>query len=453
MQVATTTSDHALPDGELRLLGAVRTVTGAMTTVSAGGATLLVDCGVPQGRDAQGFVFPSAAREVDAVLLTHAHNDHVGSLPALFDAGFEGPVLGTPATLEIARLVLSDGLRLSGASDVEIRRFLALLDERTRPVRYGQPATLVGFDGSVCFHEAGHILGSASVEIETAQSRVLCSGDLGRPDSPILRDYNTTWRAHRPFDVVVCESTYGDREHSHDHDAIPEQLRRLIQRAHDLKGHLLVPAFAIGRTQLLLYHLNALVEAGRVPKTPVAVDTPMGLQVTESYQRFERLYDKEALSRIGRGDDPLDFQRLYAVRRSSDSGRLSEVPGPMIIIAGSGMCTGGRIVGHLLELLPRQSTTLLFVGFQAPGTPGWDIQQAARSAAKRRVVIAGREVALRAQVETLPGLSAHADRTELCRWLRAIPNPERVVLHHGEPQAQQALAQALGAQPAGTPRG
>ena len=438
------TSHHPLPDGQVRLLGAVSAVTGAMTRVETGGAALLVDCGIAQGREAARWRFPEAARDVDAVLLTHAHQDHVGSLPALLDGGYAGPIFATRATLEIAEEVLRDGLRLGGVTRNDAAHLLGRLRELARPLSYDVATAVPGLDGTVAFREAGHILGSASVDIQTPGARVICSGDLGRPDSPILRDYCELWD-ERPVDLVVMESTYGDRDHAGTHDDVEAELERIVLRAIAKRGHILVPAFAIGRTQTLLYHLNTLVEAGRVPHLPVAVDTPMGLRITETYAHSRRLFDAEALDRIAHGDEPLDFEGLYAVYRRRDSERLRDVPGPMLVIAGSGMCTGGRIVGHLCELLPDASTTVVFTGFQAPGTPGRAIQRAAkREHGAGTVRLDGEDVVVRASVETLPGLSAHADRGELGRWLRAIPAARRVALHHGEPDAQRALRAYLG---------
>jgi metallo-beta-lactamase family protein len=201
----------------------------------------------------------------------------------------------------------------------------------------------------------------------------------------------------------------------------------------------LVPAFAIGRTQTLIYHLNTLIEAKRIPDIGVAIDSPLGLRVTELYQRGRALFDEEALGKFKQGDNPLDFSTLYAVNRASDSERLRDVKEPLLIIAGSGMCTGGRIVGHLKDLLPLPQTCVVFVGFQAPGTPGAAIQ-----AAKRRgqtVWLDSEDVPVNAHIESLSGLSAHADRTELWQWLSAIPNVKRVALHHGEVKAQEAFAQ------------
>jgi metallo-beta-lactamase family protein len=431
--ITALTPDHPLPDGELQLLGAFRSVTGAMTRVTAGGARVLVDCGVAQGEEAIGWQVPDPARDVDAVVLTHGHNDHVGSLPALIDRGYDGPIYATHATLDIAGLVLADGLRLQGGTDQEADRFVRRLRQLARPLPYGAPFDPGGTGLQARLHEAGHILGSSSVELRSAASRVIVSGDLGRPDTPILPDYNTRWDPGPPVDVAVLETTYGDRDHSCGHGDVEAELERIVRRAVADGGHILVPAFAIGRTQLLLYHLNSLIEAGRLPDLPVALDSPLGLKVTDLYQDARHLFDREAAARLATGDDPLDFRTLYAVKRGADSIRLRDVRQPMLIIAGSGMCTGGRIIGHLQELLPRPETCVLFVGYQAAGTPGRAIQ-AARPG--DRVRIDGEDVPVRASIETLPGLSAHADRSELLRWVRALPETRRLALHHGEPSQQ-----------------
>jgi metallo-beta-lactamase family protein len=445
MEILPSTDRHPLPDGEVRLLGAVHDVTGAMTRIETGGARLLVDCGIAQGAEARRWSFPEAARDVDAVLLTHGHQDHVGSLPALLEGGYDRPVLATKATFEIASIVLRDGLVLEGATHDEADAFVQRLKALYRPIAYGRTAPLTP-DGEVqvAFHEAGHILGSASVEVRSGKSRVICSGDLGRPDTPILREYNTRWDEGQPVDLVVMESTYGDREHQHTHQDIQLELERILKRAIQHGGIVLVPAFAIGRTQVLLYHLNALVESKRLTGVPVIVDSPMGLRVTETYSRFRDLYDKEALERIAYGDDPLDFETLYAARTAKESMKLHDIAGPAIIIASSGMCTGGRIVDHLVELLPRPETCILFSGYQAHGTTGRDILDAARAreqgGPRPTVGIGGQAVDLRAHVESLSGLSAHADRTELRAWLDAVPDVRRVALHHGEEAVQQAFA-------------
>lgn len=428
------TEVHPLVDGEVRLLGAARQVTGAMTRVELGGRTLLVDCGIAQGRERA--TFPISARDVDAVVLTHGHLDHIGNIPTLLEGGFDKPLYATRATLEIARISLEDSLGMQGVSDREAARFLALFDKLSRPLPYGRAADVLGV--SLMFHEAGHILGSASAELQSAKSHVIVSGDLGRPDSPILRDANTVWPSERPVDVVVMECTYGAREHAHSHDDVERQLETILKDAVQRKAKVLVPSFAIGRTQTLLYFLNTLVEAGRIPVIPVAIDTPMGLAITETYKRFQPIFDREALAKIEDGDDPLDFVNLFRVERGRDSAKLRDVEGPIIIIAGSGMCTGGRIVNHLRDGLSSPRTTVLFVGYQAEGTAGRRIEQAAERQGK--VWLKGEELTVRAKIARLKGLSAHADRKELLAWLRAIPAIRRVALHHGDVDAQDAFA-------------
>lgn len=428
------TEVHRLPDGEVRLLGAARQVTGAMTRVEMGSKRLLVDCGVAQGGSR--LAFPDAARDVDAVVLTHGHLDHIGNVPTLLEHGFDKPIYATRATLAIARISLEDSLGMQRVSDRDLARFLARFDALSRPLPYERRTDVLGL--SLTFHEAGHILGSASAELESSQSRVILSGDLGRPDSPILRDPNTSWAGGKPVDVVVMECTYGSREHAHSHDDIERDLEAIVKDAVARKAKILIPAFAIGRTQTLLWFLNDLVEAKRIPEIPVFIDTPMGLEVTATYSQFRPLFDKESLDRLAHGDDPLDFENLFRIQRGRESARLHDAHGPMIIIAGSGMVTGGRIIGHLREGLPSERTTVLFVGYQGEGTTGRRIQQAA--AQQGKVWLDGEEVMVRAKIATLKGLSAHADRKELLAWMRAIPDVRRVALHHGDVDAQEAFA-------------
>ncbi len=444
MQVHVATKTHPIPDGEVRLLGGVESVTGSMTMVETAGRRLLVDCGMAQGREARDWELSPEAVEADAVILTHGHTDHVGSLPELWRRGYKGPVFATRATLRIARAVIIDGLGIQRWRGRDISAFQKWFDASTTGVSYDELAGHVpGWDGKLAFREAGHILGSASVELVTSKSRVIISGDIGRHDSPLLRDPNLEWDGDRPVDLVLLESTYGNRTHEKTHDEIQARLFEHCLHAIERGGHMLVPAFAIGRTQVLLYHLNALVESGRLEGLPVAIDTPLGLRMTRKYQNFRKLWDEEALDLLAEGDDPLVFDDLYSVGRGRDSVRLRRTKGPMLIIAGSGMCTGGRIVGHLEELLPRPETMLLFVGYQARGTPGSYIQRAADSKEPTTARINGKEVVINAKVANLRGLSAHADRDELLDWLRAIPDVRRVALHHGERRAQEALARAI----------
>ncbi len=450
-EIFPATAEHPVPGGEVRLLGAMDQVTGAMTMVDFGHARILVDCGFAQGRAARTWQFPEHARDADAVVLTHGHLDHVGSLPQLFGYGWRGPVFGTAPTLQIATTVLRDSIRLNGGTQNESDEFAAELISRFKPLKYDQAIRGVGgLDGALWMREAGHILGSASVEIETDSARLIVSGDLGRQGTPILRDPHTAWQRGRPVDLVVLESTYGDREHQHDHAGVREELASIIHKACEDGGHILVPAFAIGRTQALLYHLNALIEDRRLPELVVAIDTPMGLRVTDTYKRFRMLYDADALDRMAHGDDPLDFEDLYAVSRAWQSRRLRDSDRNMLIIAGSGMCTGGRIVGHLKELLPVKETCVLMVGYQARGTPGLAIQSAGRKAKEQdpddpppTVRLQDEEIEVRADINTLSGLSAHADRNELRSWLDSVPDVRRVALHHGEMDVQHKFANWL----------
>ena len=444
MEIVATTQEHKIPEGRVLLLGAMDQVTGAMTLIEQpGGQSLLIDCGSPIGKVAEDWLLPSEAIGAEALLLTHGHTDHVSGLADLLAAGFRKPIYGTFATLELTRLNMRDGLRLQGESNGAIRSFLKSFNRLAKEIKYNQTVDELGdFAGQAVFREAGHIMGSASIDITTPNARVLCSGDLGRPDSPILEDYNTTYPDGPPIDLLVMESTYGNREHKTHSKEVEEELEHAIKHALRDGGHILVPAFAIGRTQTLLYHLNTLVESGRIEDLPVALDSPMGIKVTELYSESRELFDEEARALLSRGDDPLEFEDLYAVNRHKHSVQLRDVPDPMLIIAGSGMCTGGRIVGHLQELLPVKETCVLFVGYQAAGTPGRAIQEAART--QGTVRIGREEVVVRAEIKTMSGLSAHADRQELKAWLDAVPTPKRVALHHGEASVQHDFARWLG---------
>lgn len=443
MNILTCTPEHSLPDGRVDILAGHDDVVPSMSLVETGGAKLLIDCGATHDPHRQEDL--DIARQVDAVILTHAHFDHLGSLPALLATEFNAPIIATRATLEIGKILLKDNLYLQGVRSDQAVRILKRLDSLARPQNYDTPLSdLAGFKGQIVLREAGHILGSASVEIVSSKSRVIFSGDLGRLGSPLLRDYYTCWDADRPVDLVVMEATYGARPHTCSANEICDQLESIVKHALKDGGHILVPCFAIGRVQSLLYYLNDLFESGRLEQIPVAVDTPMGIKVTETYDRYRRLYDRESLARIAFGDEPLAFDNLFAVYKGRHSVQLRDLKQPMLIIAGSGMCTGGRILGHLKQLLPLAETNIVFVGYQAKGTPGREIQRLGKSnryGPTPFITLDGESVPVRAAVDTLHGLSAHAGQRELGHWLDHIPNVETVLLNHSEPESQSAFVQ------------
>jgi metallo-beta-lactamase family protein len=435
---------------KLTFCGAARGVTGSCYHLATPDGALVVDCGTFQGGDAPDEQnrrpppFDTAA--VTGVVLTHGHLDHCGRLPLLGKHGFAGPVYGHAATLEIGQLIMEDTARIGmfsgkkplyGEADVE--RVLA----GARPLGYRQPTAVGPF--SIELFDAGHILGSASVRVswqEGGEERaVLFSGDIGALHTPIIRDPNTTWDpdAHR-VDFVITESTYGARSHAGGRPAAREAFRAALLHALSDGGKVLIPAFGIGRTQEILYEINALVEGGQLARVPVVVDGPLGLNATEIYDHHRDCYDQEALDLIRGGDVPLEFAGLFGARREVSSAAARAIEGPAVIIAGSGMCSGGRILRHLAEHLDDPRTDVIFVGYQAERTLGRELQQGAE-----RVTIEGREVAVRAAITTVSGLSAHADQDGLAAWFANVPRKPggAVFVCHGEEPAARAYGRLL----------
>jgi metallo-beta-lactamase family protein len=444
----------------MRFLGAAGTVTGSRYLVRAPGGLVLVDAGLFQGmkelRQRNWEPFPVPAASLDAVVLTHAHIDHTGAVPLLVRGGFRGPILCTPATRDLLHLLLPDSGRLQEEearyanrrgyskhapdarplyTEEEAVRALRLLE----PIAYGARRELRP-GVAVTFHRAGHILGSAHVLMELALEggrarRVLFSGDLGRYGVPILPDPEGAPAA----DELLVECTYGDRLHE---GAPREELRAAVLEAVQRGGALLVPAFAIGRTQELLFDLRALEAAGEIPPLPVFVDSPMAVDATPLYLAHREDHDDEMAALLAAGVEPLRPSRLAFARAPEQSKAINRVEGPCIIISASGMATGGRILHHLANRLPDERTTVLLVGYQAAGTRGWSLQHGAKI-----LRIHGEEIPVKARIVTLSGYSAHGDKDEVARWLATLPRPpERVFCVHGEGAPLAATAQRLAAQ-------
>jgi metallo-beta-lactamase family protein len=433
----------------LSFLGAAGTVTGSRFLVASPGGRVLVDCGLYQGdrelRRRNWAPFGVRVDDIDAVVLSHAHLDHCGWLPRLVRQGFSGPVLCSPWTARIAPIVLADAAHLqeeeaahaarTGSSrhdpplplfdTADARKAVALL----RPVPYGT-LHAVAPDLAVRLRPAGHILGSSTVEVATGDRVVALSGDLGRADHPLLAPPDPPPAA----DALVLESTYGDRRHP------PRTLHRLATAAGDTLrrgGIVLIPAFAVDRTEVLLIALRELIHSGAIPRVPVHVDSPMALAALDVYRDAVRSGAPEIRAQIrAAAGDPFDTGTLHLAHTPDESMRLDRLNGPAIVISASGMATGGRVLHHLIHLAPQPRNLILLPGYQVPGTRGRALADGATA-----VKVFGRYVPVRARVVAIDDLSAHADADGLLGWVRRAPRvPATCYLVHGEPAASAALA-------------
>ena len=449
----------------LTFLGAARSVTGSRFQLSTDSSTLLVDCGLNQERSMQERNwdrFPVPPDRIDEVLLTHAHLDHCGLLPRLVKEGFRGTIYATGPTAEIARIVMLDSARLQ-LEDVEQKRrrherenragpheLVPLYDEKDaeraaglfREVRFGETVSLKGGLEAEYF-EAGHILGSASIRVRTGRSAagkgaagttVLFSGDIGRWNRPIINDPKPCDQA----DYVLMESTYGDRLHGDD-THIAEQLASVVTRTVARGGNIVIPSFAIERSQEVLYYLNALLRENRIPHLLVFLDSPMATRVNDVFAHWPTYFDADMARLIAEQRSPFDLPGLVLARSSGDSKAINRITGSSIIIAGAGMCTGGRIKHHLVRNIGRPGSTILFVGYQAEGTLGRQILEGAK-----QVRILGETLTVKASVEKIEGFSGHADRGELLRWAGALATPPRqAFVIHGEPETAEKFRATL----------
>lgn len=445
----------------ITFLGAAQEVTGSCHLLEGAGiGRVLLDCGMHQGGDAveriqdEKFAFDPAT--IDAVVLSHAHLDHSGMLPRLRHEGFTGPVICTRATAQLLEIMLNDsaGLYLRDLERTNIRNARrgrpaidpiytmedveAVLGQcEGHPYQQGIP---LGESASLCFYDAGHILGSAIAEItlreQGAEKVLVFSGDLGKADSVLMNEPARLTRA----DLLLVESTYGDREHRGEQDTVV-QLRDILRETWKVGGSVMIPAFAVGRTQDLLFHLGCLHNEGQLDNWEVFLDSPMAIAVTRVYDRWLKLLDGDdvrQLSEAHKHSLETFLPTLNLASGTDESMAINRIKGGAIIIAGSGMCTGGRIRHHFKQRIWDRRNTVIFTGYQARGTLGRVIVDGARS-----IRLFGEEYVVKARVETLGGLSAHAGQGELMRWVAGFQPPPRTLLVHGEPQAQDALADRL----------
>ncbi|WP_437954325.1 MBL fold metallo-hydrolase [Sorangium sp. So ce119] len=446
----------------LEFIGAARTVTGSMHLLRTRDATVLLDCGLYQGRRAESFErnrhLPLPVHEIDAVVLSHAHIDHSGALPSLVKSGYEGPIYATPATRDLAAVMLRDAaaIQVSDARYLNRRaeeqgsdapRVEPLYDDddaveaiaRFIAAPYHQPISIAP-GVRLTFLDAGHVLGSAVSLLDVvegdAHKRVAYTGDLGRHGRPILRDPEVAERA----DLLVCESTYGDRLHEGT-DELDEDLARVVRRTAERGGKLYIPTFALERAQEVIFALKKLRRSGRIPQLPVYVDSPLTVKITDVFRLHPECFDVETRALLRSAGSPFDFEDLRYVEDVADSKAIDAEPGPSIVLAASGMCEAGRILHHLKSGIEDPKSTVLIVGYQAQHTLGRRLVEQ-----RSRVKIFGVERERRAEVVVLNGFSAHADQGDLLRYAdrcRERGPLGKIALVHGDPRPQEVLARLL----------
>jgi metallo-beta-lactamase family protein len=438
---------------KITFCGAAKTVTGSCHLVEAGGRKILLDCGLFQGshdveiRNAQGFPFEPA--QVDVVLLSHAHLDHVGRIPLLVKNGFRGEVISTPPTAAIAKVILTDSAHLQVEEAAHNARKAGRHGEEARGPLYDVGDVLdsletfrrrVGYEESIdlgggvsaVFHDAGHILGSAVIELRAEGKTLLYSGDLGNRHHPIVRDPS------RPpkVDAAIIESTYGDRRHRRLEESVDE-LKEAVHTVLGRGGNVLIPSFALERTQEVLYELFLMWRNKELPQCKIYLDSPLAIATTRIFARYLPFFDAEGKEVFSKRPNPFNFPPLHYAQTTDESRHINSQPEGNIIIAGSGMCTGGRILHHLRHNLWRKEAGVIFVGYQAASTLGREIVEGAK-----RVRIHGEETVVQAQIWTVNGFSAHADQPLLLDWLGKT-EAKQVILVHGEPSSLDGFSRAI----------
>jgi metallo-beta-lactamase family protein len=433
-------------------------VTGSCYLVETQQARVLVDCGMFQGAENGGKLnvppLGASSAHLDAVVLTHAHLDHVGRLPLLEQTGFTGPIFATPATIEMTGLILRDSAKIQTQDAERENRHkqgshakpaepLYTMEEtetilrQLKPVPYDDPVT-VAPGIRACFAEAGHMLGSTSIKLfiddAGTERKVIFSGDLGPTGAPILRDYETFSQG----DAVFMESTYGDRDHQPFASTVA-QFTEIVKQVVAQKGKIFVPTFAVGRAQLLSLLLASMFRRKIIAPFPLYLDSPMAIEASRIYARHLELYDDEMVAYLKEGSLEHDLTTLKLSASADDSKAINTAPGPFLVMAGAGMCTAGRILHHLRFNLGNPQTHVIIVGYQAAGSLGRRLVDGAKN-----VTIFGEPIAVRAQVHTLGGFSAHAGQTDLLKWFATLaPVKPRVMLTHGENGPRTALAKLI----------
>ncbi len=442
---------------EIQFLGATKGVTGSCYSLSLGNEKLFIDCGMFQGdKDSERLNYQSFKvnpREYSALLLTHAHLDHCGRIPLLVNEGFNGKIYATDATKALAFIVMADSAKIAmedvrnenkrrARENLPQRKPIFSMEDVTKamrlfkPIKYGDLVKVTD-NFSAKFYDAGHILGSSSIQViandKGVEKKIVFSGDLGNKETILVRKTEFI----KDADYVLMESTYGDRLHE-SLVSRKGELIRIVKETFNRGGKLMIPSFAIERTQELLFYLDELMTEGIIPKMPVFLDSPMAIRATEVFKKFTKYFNNDVQNRLKTDSDVFGFPGLKMTMGRTDSMEINTLNEPCIIIAGSGMCTAGRIKHHIVNNIEDEKNTLLFIGFQVEGTLGAHIKSG-----EKRIRLLGREVDVKSKIEVIEGFSAHADREGLNNWLNYFSKKPKVFLIHGDSEQKLALSKKL----------